>query len=160
MLTSIRSMPRDPAPAFPWPPAGHRNFSTTFASRKNHRSLRCGPRLQADDCVRLERAPQVEQYRVELHVLTGIAGTAEHRYAPLFLIAHVDGGGGDYEVQADVVQMPTQWMKPLAACDRLCREHGWEFHRVTATSVHGPTLVTLPKLYLRMEIVMSIRVDP
>ena len=112
MLTSIRSMPRDAVPALPWPQAGHRNFSTTLACRKNHRSLRCGTRLQANDCVRLERAPRMEQYRVEPHVLTGTAGTAEHPYAPHFLIAHEDGRGGDCEVQASVVQMPAQWMKP------------------------------------------------
>lgn len=149
MLASINSMPCDPVPAFPWPHAGHRNFSTTFPSRKNRRSLRCGTRLQADYCVRLEHDPQVERYWALPHVFTWTTGSDKHRYAPHFLIAHEDGGGCYCEVQTSFAQMPAQRTETRLAFATLCREQGWRFHCVNDANVHGPTFATLQNLYLR-----------
>jgi hypothetical protein len=149
MSASINSMPCDPLLAFPWPKAGHRSFSTTFPSRKNRRSLRCETRLQADYCVRLERDPRVKQYWAHPHVFTWTTGTDRHRYAPHFLIAYRDGGGGYCEVQASFTQMPAQRTETRQAFAALCREQGWRFYCVTDANVHGPTFVTLQKLYLR-----------
>jgi hypothetical protein len=149
MLASINTMPCDPVPAFPWPNAGHRNFSTTFPSRKNRRSLRCGTRLQADYCVRLEHDSDVEQYWALPHAFAWAAGTDKHRYAPHFLIAYQDGGGCYCEVQASFAQMPAQRMETRLAFAALCREQGWRFHCVTDANVHGPDFATLQKLYLR-----------
>jgi hypothetical protein len=149
MLASINSMPCDPVPAFPWPKAGHRNFSTTFPSRKNRRSLRCGTRLQADYCVHLEHDPDIEQYWALPHAFAWAAGTNKHRYAPHFLIAHKDGGGCYCEVQESFANLTAQRTETLMAFDALCQEHGWRFHCVTGATVHGPTFATLQSLYLR-----------
>ncbi|MNB65383.1 hypothetical protein D3C76_421160 [compost metagenome] len=149
MLASINSMPCDPVPAFPWPQPGHRNFSTTFPSRKNRRSLRCGTRLQADYCVRLEHDPDVEQYWALPHAFAWAAGTNKHRYAPHFLIAHQDGGGCYCAVQESFAHLAAQRTDTLMAFDALCHQHGWRFHRVTEANVHGPTFATLQSLYLR-----------
>ncbi|NUU39021.1 hypothetical protein [Pseudomonas sp. C2B4] len=149
MLASINSMPCDPVPAFPWPHAGHRNFSTTFPSRKNRRSLRCGTRLQADYCVHLEHDADVEQYWALPHAFTWTTASDKHRYTPHFLIANRDGGGCYCEVQTSFAQLPAQRMETRLAFATLCREQGWRFHCVTDPDVHGPTFATLQKLYLR-----------
>lgn len=149
MLASINSMPCDPLLAFPWPTAGHRNFSTTFPSQKNRRSLRCGTRLQADFCVRLEQDAHVQRYWAQPHVFKWTEGTKKFRYAPHFLVENDEGGGCYCTVQANFTSMTAQQGETLLAFDALCREHGWRFDCVTANSVHGPSFVTLQKLYLR-----------
>lgn len=149
MFASIITMPCDPAPAFPWPHAGHRNVSTTFPSRKNRRSLRCATRLQADYCVHLEHDVRVERYWAQPHVFTWTAGTDKYRYAPHFLLANDDGFGCYCEVQASFASETAQRRETVLAFDALCREHGWQFHRIAAAAVHGPAFATLQKLYLR-----------
>lgn len=149
MLASLTTMPCDPIPAFSWPKVGHRNFSTTFPSRKNQRSLRCGSRLQADYCVRLEHDPEVDCYWALPHSFTWAASPQRHRYAPHFLIANKDGGGCYCDVQTSFANISAKRTDTLLAFDTLCREHGWQFHCVTAADVHGPTFATLQMVYLR-----------
>ncbi|MHC8350856.1 hypothetical protein ACYZT7_16340 [Pseudomonas sp. RT4P38] len=149
MLASINSMPCDPIPAFSWPKAGHRNFSTTFPSQKNRRSLRCGTRLQADFCVRLEHDAHVQRYWAQPHVFKWTEGTKKFRYAPHFLVENDDGGGCYCTVQANFTSMTAPQGETLLAFDALCREQGWQFSRIADETVHTPSFATLQKLYLR-----------
>lgn len=148
MLASICTMPRDPIVAFPWPRAGHRNFSTTFPSRKNQRSLRCGTRLQADFCVWLEHDPHVEQYWALPHTFNWTSGNDKYRFTPHFLVAQNSGEGCYYEVQSEFIAIspPSETVISFAA---LCRTQNWGFRRIPETAVHTPDFRTLEKLYLR-----------
>lgn len=149
MFASICTMPCDPLPAIVWPNPGHRNFSTTFPSQKNRRSLRCGTRLQADFCVWLEQDSHVRRYWAQPHVFKWTEGTSNFRYAPHFLVENDDGGGCYCTVQASLTGMTAQQGANLSAFDALCRERGWQFSRIAETTVHTPSFATLEKLYLR-----------
>lgn len=149
MLASINSMPCDALPAFSWPRPGHRNFSTTFPSRKNRKSVRCVTRLHADYCVHLEHDSRIERYWAQPHVFSWMSGTSKYRYAPHFLVANGDGSGCYCEVLASFAGINASRGETLLEFEALCGERGWRFHRIEAATIHNKEFDTLHKLYLR-----------